>query len=129
MNALIKPRAARPYIRGKALKERQAKTTAELMAWVELQRFTAERLPKLHAATAPAPRADDPHGELRAQFSHLPPMTAGRAMAAKIVADTKADLIDMEALEKGIHEAMESDFMLEWPELDDMEFRQDLGMV
>ena len=73
--------------------------------------------------------ANDPHRELRAQFAHMTPGDSGRAMAAKIVADTKADLIDMDALEKGIHEAVEADFMLEWPELDDMGFRQDLGMV
>jgi hypothetical protein len=126
--ALIKPRAARPYIRGQALKERQAQTTAELMAWVELQRFTAERLPRLAGIEAPAPRADDPHRELRAQFSHMTPANSGRAMAAKIVADTKAEQLDMLELERGIGEAVD-DNLLEFPEMDDMGFFKTAGMV
>ena len=119
--ALIKPRAARPYIRGKALEDKKAQTHAELRAWVMLEKFNRELLPMLESI-APAPRADDPHRELRAEFSHMTPANSGRAMAAKIIADTKAEQLDMAELERGIGEAVDADFMLEWPELDDVEF-------
>ena len=128
MNAMIKPRAARPYIRGKALEAKQASTHAELRAWVMLEKFNRELLPMLESV-ALAPRADDPHRELRAQFSHMTPANSGRAMAAQIFADTKAEQLNMPDLVRGIGEAVDDDMSVyaEWPELDDVAFWKDGG--
>ena len=121
MNTMIKPKAARPYIRGKALEAKQAATHAELRAWVMLEKFNRELLPMLESV-ASAPRADDPHRELRSKFSDMTHGNSGRAMAAQIFADIKAEQLDLPDLVRGIGDAVEADFMLEWPELDDVEF-------
>ena len=115
MNAMIKPRAARPYIRGQALKERQAKTHAELREYVQVQKAMAEILER------------DPFKAYRAEFAHMNSISAGRAMTARIFQDTKDDL----AFAKAIGEAVDDDMSLyaEWPELNDLEFFKTGGLT
>lgn len=131
MNAMIKPKAARPYIRGKALEAKQAATHAALREWVMMRKLEAELLPKLAGIPAPAIIERDPFKAYRAEFAHMNSISAGRAMAAKIVADTKAEQIDMAELERGIGEAVDDDMSLyaEWPELNDLEFQRTGGLV
>ena len=128
MNAMIKPRAARPYIRGKALEAKQAATHAALREWVMMRKLEAELLPKLIDIPAPEIIERDPFKAYRAEFSHMNSISSGRAMAAKIVADTKAEQLDMLELERGIGDAVD-DKLLEFPEMDDMGFFKTAGMV
>lgn len=67
------------------------------LAWDKLENFTAERLPALVQKPL-QPREGDPFPAVRSMFSHMPAFASGRAMASHIVADTRMDLIDMEAV-------------------------------